>query len=315
MPSVTPSHSSTEAKRPLPQQAHPAPALDWARLRAVAQMVITMLPKTRWYDSGFLARFEAARHFLQLVRPDAVERFEQGIAALRTQRDFSARVERGLIDPALLGWLRQEARTVALQRPELHERAMFGRIVVHDHLPFTDLAVRMAPLVSDIAGEPVEPAYNFLSLYGDDGRCGLHLDEPEAKWTLDICIDQDEPWPLHVSRTIDWPRASDFRMFEPDRIMADPALGFTPLVMAPGDATLFSGSAQWHYRAPRPIANPRGGTTPARGKPACTLLFLHYRPAGSRDLVKPARWAHHFALPELGVLVEEFDRLRPIARS
>jgi hypothetical protein len=278
-------------------------------------MVIATLPQTRWYDSGFLARFEAARHFLQLVRPDAVDRFEHGIAALRTRPDFVARVERGLIDPALLAWLKAEAQAIAQQRPELHERALFGRIVVHDHLPFTDLALRMAPLVSDLAGEPVEPAYNFLSLYGDDGRCGLHLDEPEAKWTFDICIDQVEPWPLHVSRTVDWPRASDFRMFEPDRIMADPALGFAPLVMAPGDATLFSGSAQWHYRSPRAAANPRGGAARDSGKPACTLLFLHYRPARSRDLVDPARWARHFTLPELGVLVEEFDRMRPTSRG
>jgi hypothetical protein len=54
--------------------------------------------------------------------------------------------------------------------------------------------------VSDLVGEEVEPSYNFLSLYTRMGIFEPHLDAPSAKWTLDICIDQSEPWPIYFSQ-------------------------------------------------------------------------------------------------------------------
>lgn len=275
-------------------------------------MVIAALPQERWYDAGFLTRYEAARHFLALVRPDALQGFIDGMARLHTRPDFTAQVEPKLIARPELAYLLAEAEKLATERPEAHELERFGRIVVHDHQPFADLALRLAPMVSRLAGEEVEPSYNFLSLYGAEGRCGVHLDEPKAKWTLDVCLAQDEPWPLHVSRTVPWPRTADLGRFDPAHVMADPALGFIPLVMGPGDGVLFSGSAQWHYRAPRIAPNPRAK---ARRSAFCHLLFLHYRPAHSCDLVKPRRWADHFGLPELGALIEAFDGTNPGSSS
>lgn len=318
MTAVAPLSHSAEASRPAVAAVHPArarrrsPQRDWDRLRTVARMVIATLPEARWYDAGFHARFEAARHFLALVRPEALAEFVAGMARLQTRADFTARVERALIDRQTVAMLRAEAQGIVAQRPELHERERFGRIVVRDHAPFADLANTLAPLVSRLAGEPVEPSYNFLSVYGAEGRCAIHLDEPSAKWTLDLCLAQDEPWPLHVSRPQPWPRAADFRAFDPARAMADPAMGFAPLVMAPGDGLLFSGSGQWHYRAPRIAPNPHAR---ASRPPSCTLLFLHYRPAASAALVDPRHWASHFQLPELAILVEEHDRLRPVSRG
>ena len=58
----------------------------------------------------------------------------------------------------------------------------------------------------------------------------------------------------------------------------------------PGDAILFSGSSQWHYRD----ALPQG-----KAKGFCDLLFLHYIPKGTASIVRPANWAEHFGLPEI----------------
>jgi hypothetical protein len=91
---------------------------------------------------------------------------------------------------------------VASLRPtdlELHEARTFGRFVVHDHPYFTELQQHIVPLVSAAVGEPVEAAYNFLSLYGGLGVCPPHMDSPEAKWTLDLCLNQSAPWPASPS--------------------------------------------------------------------------------------------------------------------
>ncbi|MEO0031211.1 MAG: hypothetical protein RIS94_969 [Pseudomonadota bacterium] len=275
-------------------------------------MVIDTQPAPRWHDTGFDSRYRAACHFLALVRPEALADFGAGLARLQTRADFTPCVERALIDRTTLAALRTEADHLAATRPEHHDSERMGRTVVHDSLPFADLALRLAPLVGRLAGEAVEPASNLLALYGAEGRCPVHRDEPAAKWTLTLCLAQDEPWPLHAARVAPWPTPSGSRTFTPAQAMADLALGFTPLVTAPGDGLLYSGSAQWHYRAPRLTPNPHARAV----RPAfCHLLMLHYRPARSADLVDPYRWAPHFGLPELGVLIEEHDRIHPGPRG
>ncbi len=32
-----------------------------------------------------------------------------------------------------------------------------------------------------------------------------HMDAPDAMWTLDICLEQSEPWPISFSQPVDWP--------------------------------------------------------------------------------------------------------------
>lgn len=57
--------------------------------------------------------------------------------------------------------------------------------------------------MSEAADEAVEAGYNaFLSLYDRLGVCPVHLDSPEAKWTLDLYIDQSVCWPIQVSQKI-----------------------------------------------------------------------------------------------------------------
>ena len=80
------------------------------------------------------------------------------------------------------------------------------------------------------------------------------------------------------------------RGLDPGRGKEDPSLDFIGLEMTPGQAVLFSGSSQWHYREPMPV-----GTGPQH----CDLLFFHFVPAGEAELVDPDNWATLFGIPEL----------------
>jgi hypothetical protein len=147
--------------------------------------------------------------------------------------------------------LKKIASEVELKETDKHEIEHFGRLVVRG-LPYVDkLQKRISDLVGDLVGEPVEPCYNFLSLYWEMGVCNVHMDAPFAKWTVDFCIEQSTTWPIHFSKVVPWPEdweesGDDWK----DTIRDDPANQFEPYEMQEGEALIFSGSSQWHYRNP-----------------------------------------------------------------
>ena len=69
-----------------------------------------------------------------------------------------------------------------------------------------------------------------------------------------------------------------------------PTRRFTGFTLRPGEAAVFSGSSQWHYREAIPATGSRQ---------FCDLLFFHFIPRGSAELVKPENWARIFGIPEL----------------
>ena len=158
-----------------------------------------------------------------------------------------------------------------------------------------------------MVGEPVEPAYSFLSLYGNLGVCPLHIDSPEAKWTLDLCVGQSSPWPIYFSQVCPWPElapdispGSDWE----EQIKRSPSLRFTSCTLEPGQAVVFSGSSQWHYRD----AIPDGP-----GRKFAELLFFHFVPKGSAELRRPENWARLFGVRELRSARPAADAERPAA--
>ncbi len=243
------------------------------------------------YDAVWLKCYYAAKVIVAREAPEKLEHFIASFDPLRTKPDFSARQVSQAIDPGLLANIRAVVGRIPKEQYEFHELKTFGRFVVHNLPEFTAIQAAMTELVGEWAEEKVEPSYNFLSLYTRMGVCDPHLDSPSAKWTLDICIDQSEPWPIHISKPVDWPLnrpnlTDDWRA----ALCNDPELEFRPVLMAPGDAVLFSGSSQWHYRDPLP----RGG-----GKQFCDLLFFHYIPFGTSDLIVPANWPRLFGVPQI----------------
>ncbi|MCP9888681.1 hypothetical protein KBY96_12190 [Cyanobium sp. ATX 6A2] len=221
--------------------------------------------------------------------------FQLAMDILRTREDFQVQHLWGFLPQELLEEIRRISRSLSHEEIELHEAASFGRWVLHDHPRLTEVQTGLTSFVSELAGEPLEPSYNFLSLYSRLGRCPIHMDAPQAKYTLDVCIQQSQPWDIHLSQIVPWPEAGIEGGSWDDTIRNDPELSFKSYALKPGDAILFSGSSQWHYRDPIP--------SPARDE-FCDLLFFHYIPLGTGKLVNPAQWPEIFCLPELAELPE-----------
>ncbi len=155
----------------------------------------------------------------------------------------------------------------------------------------------MQSLVSELAGEAVEPAYNFLSLYTQLGICEPHMDAPKAKWTLDVCIEQSSAWPIYFSQTVPWPEDFSYSGKDWQEYIKDQSdLRFNSCSLHPGEAVLFSGSSQWHYR---------DGYSGLGNNSFCNLLFFHFLPEGTRKIVEPTNWPELFEMPALVHIVGE----------
>lgn len=250
-----------------------------------------------WYDSAWLAKFVRAKDIIHNVDPDRLPAFIDAFRPFRTRPDFNVvRLEQPF-ETRTIAEIREVTRTLRPTDLEMHEARGFGRFVVHDHPFFDELQRRTVSLVSEAVGEPVDASYNFLSLYGASGRCPPHLDSPDAKWTLDVCIDQSGPWPIYISQVCPWPEFDAGTSWDASwdtRVKTSPALKFTEHLLRPGQAIIFSGSSQWHYRDAMPAAS---------GRRFCDLLFFHFIPRGTGALVRPASWAQWFRMPELGEIV------------
>ncbi len=263
-------------------------------LHLAAVAAVGALGPLPWYDAHFLRCFEASKIFLGVVRPDAVAAFVAGFAPLKPPPGTQIRKSTDFFSPAIRRAITDVVATIPEHRLELHELAGFGRHIVHDHEFFSQLQKEVLPRVEEMAGRRLEPGYNFLSLYGGKGICGLHMDEPMSMYTLDYCIEQAAPWPIHFSNLRDWPGLELMQAFNPADVLRNPAISFTTHTIQPNEALLFCGSSQWHYRD---VISPGG---------FCNLLFLHYYPAGCEDLVRPSRWPAHFSIPELAPLIDLF---------
>lgn len=252
--------------------------------------------KFPWYDSVWLEDFETAKSYIAAQAPERLDEFVQAFAPLTTRTDFQVQHLKGVLSPDLLNQIKQAIRALKPTDLERHEMRTFGRWVVHNNPILTELQSAITDLVAKHADEELEPSYNFLSLYTKLGRCPIHLDAPSAKWTLDICVDQSDIWPIHFSQIVSWPNEEDYAGEDwEERIKSDPRNIFQSFRLEPGEAILFSGSSQWHYRDPLASSSP---------KPFCHLLFFHFIPKGTRDLVKPRRWEKHFGIPGLSQAIQ-----------
>lgn len=257
----------------------------------LANVLLDRAEAIGWYDAAFLHLFEAARSMLARTNPSRIDDFVAAFAPLRTDPGFRTRHERNFLSEDQYRNMVDRVRSLRVDQFKRTETSLFGRSIVHDLPALAPLHRALADWVSGTVGEPVVPAYSFLSRYTNQGVLTPHLDQPISKWTIDICIEQNVLWPIHLSRVIDWPTIDTLPTSSAD-LIADADLAFQDYTLEPNGALLFSGSAQWHHRHPMPAVDDG----------YCTLIFLHYHPAGCEALVDPARWADHFDLPELAVL-------------
>jgi hypothetical protein len=243
-----------------------------------------------WYDSNWLSSYIHAKNLIQANYPSKYTGFIDTLAPLRTRLDFETIQIGDLFDCATLSEIKELIIKFKKEELEKHEFFKFGRMVVHDDSYFNKLQNQLTQLVSDRVGEDVEPSYNFLSLYNNLGVCGIHMDAPHAKYTLDICIEQSNPWPIHISRIQPWPEQFRYRKDWEESIKNDLNHDFSPYILSEGEAIIFSGSSQWHYRERIPKKMDHN---------FCHLIFFHFIPKGMSEIIKPRNWAALFGIPEL----------------
>lgn len=252
-----------------------------------------------WYDEHFLRRFEVAKHYLAKVAPAALARFVESFAPLLPPEGFREITLDDVFDPETHAAIVATSRTAQVQRSgqQEQENATFGRDVVWNEPFFLQLQERLRPRLEDLLGCALVSSYNFLSLYGPEGKCEPHLDHPNAMFTFDYCIEQDEIWPIYVGQPVPWPDAAAARAFDPAQLKTDPAMAFRKHELCPNRALIFNGSSQWHYREPKSSGQ------------FCNLLFFHYYRAGCEDLVRPVRWADCTGIEVLRPLCDLFETL------
>jgi len=244
-----------------------------------------------WYDSEWLSAYVKCKTQITNTHPEKLQHFVETLDVFKTPINFRATKVKALLTPLEIETAIILINDFTDENFEHHELDNFGRTVIHDHPFFVDIQKQITDKVSRLTGEAVEPHYNFLSLYRDMGSCEVHMDAPEAKWTVDVCLEQSNEWPIYISQIVPWPETltnneSDWR----EQIKGDPKNHFEENILQPGENVLFSGSSQWHYRDP----------IPGEGKhDFCHLIFFHFIPKGTKHLVKTDNWPSLFGIQEL----------------
>jgi len=247
-----------------------------------------------WYDSNWLIAYKRVKELILLNCPQRLDEFVRAFEILKTRDNFvAAKLDKPVFDVVMLEKSRRIIKDLTEEQHEKHEVSRMDRTIVHNHPYFIEVQKELVDLVSDLAGEPVEPYYNFLCMYSNLGVCEVHMDTPEAKWTLDVCIDQSAPWPIHFSQVRPWPELGQYTGDGwQEQIKNDPDNHFSSLTLSPGEGLFFAGSSQWHYREK---------IKKSQAKNYCHLIFFHYVPKGTRDLVNTTKWLDKFDFLELAL--------------
>lgn len=261
-----------------------------------------------WYDSQWLNVYVQAKELIKHHYPSALlEEFVTTMDVLKTRTDFQVVKQERVFDEKILVETRKLIGKLFSDELEKEEFFNFGRLVIHDHTYFNQLQNTVTDLVSEVTQELVEPYYNFLALYNNFGVCKVHMDALFAKWTLDLCIDQSELWPIYLSQVLPWPENLNY--VEEDwesKIKNNPDNNFSEYNLEVGGGIIFSGSSQWHYLE---------RILQKQQQNYCHLIFFHFIPKGTREIVDPANWASLFSVPELAKMVDEIGETSTISRS
>lgn len=125
------------------------------------------------------------------------------------------------------------------------DREIFNRLHRHNSPFFAAIHEMITARASSFIGENVKPSYNFTSMYfTGEGKCPFHTDREQCKFTVDLCVNQNEPWPINIA-------GRDY-------------------ILHPGDAVIYSGTDHLHGREAIQPGN------------YCDLVFFHFVPLSFR---------------------------------
>jgi hypothetical protein len=129
---------------------------------------------------------------------------------------------------------------LVLKKPDLlFSCTIFNRYALYDSPFLQQIHKELTPIMQKSLGKNVKPTYSYLSMYNSQGICPPHRDISDCQWTLDLCVNQDQEWPIHVE----------------DK----------SFILKENEALIYSGTDQLHWRE---RIHPNGH---------CHLVFFHFK--------------------------------------
>jgi hypothetical protein len=200
-----------------------------------------------------------------LVDPDDADRrrrarVEQRVeVAARVERDHQA-VLPGLLHPGLLAALRRYYRAlIAEGHLSFGDSLVSRRYWAHNEALARWLHRRLAPLASEVAGKPLQPAFLFFASYRPGATLPPHRDRDPCELSINVMLDY-APEPEGVTRVT---RVTPWPLF----LAGDDGVG-RPAELGLGDALFYRGKQLLHWRDPLPEGH------------ASTSVIFNYAGAG-----------------------------------
>ncbi|MEP4147157.1 MAG: hypothetical protein ABJL54_08030 [Halioglobus sp.] len=244
-----------------------------------------------WYDSNWLNAFVKAKKIIEEECPADLPFFLEAMEQLNAPLDFRTQKITQVLDQKDFRQIKDIIANLQQDEMDKGDLLRLGRLVAHDLPEISKIHEKLTGMVSDRVNEELIPSYNFVSLYNNLGVCEVHMDAPTSKWTLDLCIECSDPWPIYLSQCVSWPESFVQEQENwADQIILDPAIRMEKFILIDNQAALFSGSNQWHYRERMPRI---------RRENFCHLVFFQYVPIGCKDIINPNQWWEVFNIPQL----------------
>jgi hypothetical protein len=160
---------------------------------------------------------------------------------------------------------------LSADRREQDGPGKFGRRYAHNLPFFVSIHHQLKEYASEIFGVEVKPSYSFLSMYDKGGKCPLHVDRPQCRYTIDYLIRQDssKPWPINIGPQMSDDDVAKIEVPHPAtkkeiKSVID-SVDWSSCLLNPNDAVCYSGTNAWHYR-------------PTASVGAADLVFFHFVP-------------------------------------
>ena len=135
----------------------------------------------------------------------------------------------------------------------------------------------------------------IFSVSTADLACALRiLDAPNAKWTLDVCLNQSGPWPIYISQVQPWLVSGAGRWPDVDWERGDQGIAGAAVHCR----TRCTPARLWCFQEAVSGTIETPFRRPARASSATCCFFTTF-PGVAGELVKPQNWARIFGIPEL----------------
>lgn len=171
-----------------------------------------------------------------------------------------------LFEPRLMGQVMSIARKMKEDGKLRKEMTNCFRYY-ENNIPFFKLLHHefVTPIANKIFKEQLKPSYSYLSCYiPGKGVCPIHVDRPPCYRTIDLCLSQNQSWPLFVNSNKEYANLDARRLENEAELVQSIKAGAKVYTFNQGEALCYSGTDHPHWREKIQENN------------FCDLLFFHF---------------------------------------